>query len=321
MDKTSRKLRTILTLIPYVQRHQGVSADNICEHFKIDRVDLDKMLETIFICGLPPYGPGDLIDAFIDDDRVYIESASRLNRPIGFNRLEAFAIRLGLDIFSSLYGDNEILQKIKGKIDRIILFDADNLESLARSFAIEPVSKFSPDIFNTLTTAIKQKQKLRIKYYTYGRDSVSERTIHPYGIIFSVLHGYLVAFCESQDDERMFRLDRIKSMKTVREGFVTPQDFDLTRFQDILRHQVSEKTPNVRIECSERVAATFRRRWEMSLVKKLKSGRYHVDFYSGKDHWTLRFLARFGADAEILEPAKLRESMHGFLSSARRNYN
>jgi len=95
----------------------------------------------------------------------------------------------------------------------------------------------------------------------------------------------------------------------------------LVRYQDILGQRLPGKTPNVEIECSKSVIGTFQRRWECSQIKTLDSGRYNVRFYSGKDPWTLRFLAKSGVEAVIIKPERLRKSMAEFLLLARKHYN
>ncbi len=45
--------------------------------------------------GLPPYGPGDLIDVDVDeDDRIWISMADHFSRPLHLTRSEALALYL-----------------------------------------------------------------------------------------------------------------------------------------------------------------------------------------------------------------------------------
>ena len=47
----------------------------------------------LFLAGLPPYGPGDLIDVDIDEDGgVWISMADHFARPLRLTRQEALAV-------------------------------------------------------------------------------------------------------------------------------------------------------------------------------------------------------------------------------------
>src|SRR4030095_4761019 len=51
-------------------------------------------LDLLFVSGLPPYGPGDLIDVDIQDGRIWIGMADYFARPLRLTRSEALAIYL-----------------------------------------------------------------------------------------------------------------------------------------------------------------------------------------------------------------------------------
>ena len=55
-------LRRILEMVPYLAANPGVHVDEVCEAFGTDRESLVRDLELLWVCGLPPYGPGDLFD-------------------------------------------------------------------------------------------------------------------------------------------------------------------------------------------------------------------------------------------------------------------
>ena len=54
---------------------------------------LRRDLDLLFMSGLPPYGPGDLIDVDVDeDDRIWITMADHFARPLRLTRSEALAL-------------------------------------------------------------------------------------------------------------------------------------------------------------------------------------------------------------------------------------
>ena len=66
--------------------------------------------------------------------------------------------------------------------------------------------------------AIFERRKLRIDY-SDGAQRQSSRTLHPLGLYFWGTTWSIAAWCESRNDFRSFRLDRIRSLEVGVEKF------------------------------------------------------------------------------------------------------
>ena len=62
----SDRLRRLLVVVPYVVHHPGVRLQELAHAFDSDEGALMEDLNLLFVSGLPPYGPGDLIDVQIE---------------------------------------------------------------------------------------------------------------------------------------------------------------------------------------------------------------------------------------------------------------
>jgi proteasome accessory factor C len=62
--RTVSRLSRILALIPYVLDRESADVGEIIERFGYTEAELTRDLNTIFVCGLPGYGPGDLMEAY-----------------------------------------------------------------------------------------------------------------------------------------------------------------------------------------------------------------------------------------------------------------
>lgn len=71
-----------------------------------------------------------------------------------------------------------------------------------------------PDRFDAINVAIKEKRRLEIVYTSEGRPPQT-RIIRPRQVHFLKTNFYITAFCELVEDERTFRLDRIKSFQLI----------------------------------------------------------------------------------------------------------
>ena len=90
--RTAKRLNRILAMLPWVIAHPGASVDKVCERFDYTRAELAADLDLVFVCGLPGYGPGDLMVAYIDEDEVVVELADYFANPVRLTPPEALSL-------------------------------------------------------------------------------------------------------------------------------------------------------------------------------------------------------------------------------------
>src|SRR5439155_21100960 len=94
-SKAAARLRRLLLVVPYLVRHPGATIQELTRLFSVSKRDLLSDLNLLFVSGLPPYGPGDLIEVDIDDDgRVWVDMADYFARPLRLSRSEALDLYL-----------------------------------------------------------------------------------------------------------------------------------------------------------------------------------------------------------------------------------
>lgn len=72
--------------------------------------------------------------------------------------------------------------------------------------------------YNALTRAIKEKRKIKILYYSYGKGE-NERIIDPAEMFLFQDGWYCAAFCEKKQDIRHFELKRILKYELLDEKY------------------------------------------------------------------------------------------------------
>jgi len=72
--------------------------------------------------------------------------------------------------------------------------------------------------FNILTRAIKERRKVKILYYSYGKGE-NERVIDPAEMFLFQDGWYVAAFCETKKDIRHFELKRIRKYELLEEKY------------------------------------------------------------------------------------------------------
>jgi len=145
---------------------------------------------------------------------------------------------------------------------------------------------------------------LRMTYRGREKDETA-RDVEPLGVVCYGGAWYLVAWCRLRKDVRHFRVDRIRELVVLDELFPAHEDFSLTKH---LEEQVSrDDVLPVRVWFAKGVQDRARRETYATLVaERERDGGAEFAFTTYAFEWLARWLLSFGADAEALEPAKLR---------------
>jgi len=73
--------------------------------------------------------------------------------------------------------------------------------------------------YNMMTRAIKERHKVKILYYSYGKGE-NERIIDPAEMFLFQDGWYVAAFCETKKDIRHFELKRIRKYELLEEKYM-----------------------------------------------------------------------------------------------------
>ena len=77
------RLRRLLAIIPWVAAAGGMPLEEVTRRFDYPREDLlEDIWYVVQMIGVAPFGPGDMIEARVEDDWVYIEYTSWFARPM-----------------------------------------------------------------------------------------------------------------------------------------------------------------------------------------------------------------------------------------------
>lgn len=223
MTRSADRLPRLLTLVPYLQAHPGVPIEEAAADFGITPRQLRRDLELLWMCGLPGYGPGDLVDLSFAGDTVTVIEDAGMRRPLRLTTAEAAALLVALRTLGDAPGvvDTAAVRRATAKIERAV-GDAGTagVDDLA-----EPVRR-EEELLATaaVRAALAAGRALRILYYTAGRDAVSRRVIDPMRLLIVEGRGYLEAWCRRAEAVRLFRLDRVEEVEVLDEPGVPPAD-------------------------------------------------------------------------------------------------
>ena len=212
------RLGRLLNLVPYLLARPGIAVADAADGLGITEQQLRADLELLWVCGLPGYGPGDLIDMVLDGDRVTITYDAGIDRPLRLTQDEALALVVALRMLAETpgTGNRDVIERALAKI-----------ESAAGDLADAPVSVRLPanaERLDRIRAAVDRGHALHLTYYTAARDETTERTVDPMRMLMVGGKAYLEAWCRRAEATRMFRIDRIDAWSELDEPARPPAE-------------------------------------------------------------------------------------------------
>ena len=292
---TAERLGRMLVVVPYLVRHPGTSVTEASSLFDVPPDQLRRDLRLLMMSGVPPYGPGDLIDVDIDeDDEIWITMADHFARPLRLTRQEATAVRVRAAELMATPGVPEApdLASAVAKLDASL-----------GEVPIEAVGGTAPPpLLDEVREAAEARERLRITYVAASTGERTERAIEPEAVFAELGNWYVVSWDVAAGDERLLRIDRIESVTR------TSERFEPHGLQGAGRPLYTAGEDDVVV----RLALGPDSRWvaeyyATTAVTERPDGRLEVELPTRELGWVAALLLRLGPDAEVLEPAELGE--------------
>jgi predicted DNA-binding transcriptional regulator YafY len=162
--------------------------------------------------------------------RGYYYSKPNYRIPMGFSGAdELLALGMAKNILA-LYRDTPIYDAAHHLLESIIAPIAVESDSEWYENRIVvpsvPTAPVLGDIWNVITTALKENRVLTFEYLGAYDPDYKTRRVRPYQLLFDSGVWYLYGFAEERKDIRVFSLRRIKNISITKDRFSLPKDFD-----------------------------------------------------------------------------------------------
>lgn len=209
-ERTPERLVRLLGLVAYLDRHPGVSVEEVAEHFAVSPQQVLRDVDTLWVSGTPGYWPDDLIDFDADS---FDSGVLRLTQSRGMTRALRLGAREAVALVAALRALNESVGELLEPGEREVL--TSTLEALtaatgdaAATMDVQLAVEAHPEVLAEARRALRDRRRLRLRYVD-AEDRISERVVEPWQLLTGDEHSYLQAWCHSARGERLFRLDRI----------------------------------------------------------------------------------------------------------------
>jgi proteasome accessory factor C len=301
-NRLGKRLQRILLLLPYAIKHPGVSLDELARKFELRKKDLVEDLNLVYLCGLPGYGPGDLIDVAMDDEHVYIRMADYFGAPLKLTPVEALALYAGGAALVDTPGleDADALKRALEKLGKALGTAQQDAGDVGIQVKVE---RDTAGHLDELNRALRERRRVHLEYLSASRGQLTKREVDPWGLITALGHWYLVGWDHLSEDERMFRLDRMKDVEVRHEVANVPHDFEPERYKGAFVGGDSQT--RVTFEISPQAARWFADYYPIDESEEMDDGWTRVTLQTGGTRWAATLLLRLGADARNAEPAAI----------------
>jgi proteasome accessory factor C len=285
------EIQRILALVPWIVAHPGSPKHEIAQRFGITVEQLDDDLALVLMIGVPPYSPGDYLDVEDDEDgNVTIRLAEYFRRPLRLTPAEGLALLAAGRALLAVPGSdpNGPLATALAKLE-----DALELPGLV-------VDVGEPERLAAMRDAVAGHRRVEIEYWSAGRDDQTTRRIDPEVVFFATGEWYVGAYCHRARDERMFRVDRIRSVEPTGETF----EPGATGFETGDVYTPRADDTRVTLELAP-AAAWVAEAYPTEAVTERADGSLEIVLAVSERAWLERLLLRLGPDARAVAPVEI----------------
>ena len=183
--------------------------------------------------------------------------------------------------------------------------------------------KLDETAFRNVATAVLDRKQLAFEYRARSTDERTRRTVSPQRLTHYRENWYLDAWDHDRDGLRSFSVDRITAARVGEEAARDVPDEELDR-QLASSYGIFSGTPKgwATVMFSAKAARWVAdEHWHSQQQGRfLPDGRYELKLPYSSGRELLMDVLHYGSDAEIIEPASLREQARSLLSLALGQY-
>lgn len=245
-----------------------------------------------------------LLSAEIVGDAVVVDrepGGEAMAGPARLSPLMARALLLALDVVG-----HALPSETRADLDSVRANVEASLGGVALPGPVEMGDLVPADsnIVGTLNRALRDRLVVSLEYYTPSREELGERQVEPGLLYHSGDAWYLEAYCLRAGGQRTFRLELIRSAVATDDTFVTRPEMDLSAHHAGPLHVTRPRASLAWVRFPRHQQHLLEEQG-FDVVVEDESATARIPYFD--ERWLIREVMRHGGEAELLEPASLRE--------------
>ncbi len=315
MTPVSTRLVRLLNMVPYFQANPRVTRVKAAADLGVSAGQLQEDLDQLWCCGLPGYGPGDLIDFNFSGDTIEVTFSAGVDNPLRLTSPEATVVLVAL----------RALADIPGVVDpaaaRSAIAKIESAAGIAARGSVGVVGEPAPDadhVAATVRAAVRGNHALAIDYYAASHDTLSTRIVDPIRVVLVGDHSYLDAWSREAEGSRLFRFDRIVDARMLDERSAPPAPA-MQAPPDTSLFDADPSLPSATLRLAASAAWMFEY-YPIRLLRELPDGYCEAAITYASDDWMTRLVLGVGPAVRVLAPEALAQRVRRGAAAALQMY-
>ncbi|MEN9693380.1 MAG: hypothetical protein RLZZ330_1024 [Actinomycetota bacterium] len=296
------RFERLLTMVPWLSQHQGISHQEVADHFEITLEQTIQDLMLLSVTGVGQYA-NQQFDVDYTGNKVRINDPLGLDKPFSLDSTEAACLLLGLDSLAQLPVqvtgfESEEIENLRNRIAKAV--------PLSEGVEVLPEELQESEIHSLIANAIAEQKQISFDYWNDGRDDVIRRTVSP-SRLYTINQKSRVDALEHGKGWRSFRLENIDSLVVEKTDAV----FDLP-YEPMKTTEVEIEVPVAHMHVLENFTVVKRRKATKTLVV--------ATVRVNDPRWLSRQILATGCAIKILSPNEISIKVDDYISQARSAY-
>ena len=315
MTPVSDRLVRLLNLVPYFQANPRITRAEAAAELGMTGKQLEADLNQLWMCGLPGYGPGDLIDFEFSGDTIEVTFSAGIDRPLQLTSPEATGLLVALRALADIPGvvDPEAARSAIAKIAAA----AGAAGHDGTVSAVDEPAPLESRAAAAVRAAVRDKKALAIDYYAASHDTLTSRIVDPIRVLLVGDHSYLEAWSREAEGVRLFRFDRIVDASVLDEPSAPPEPA-IKAPPDTSLFDADPSLPSATLRLAPEASWMFEY-YPMRLLHDLPDGFCEAAMTYASEDWMARQVLGMGSAVRVLGPeslaARVREAAAAALES------
>lgn len=292
------KIERLISIIMILLKKEIVSAKEFSQLFNVSKRTILRDMETLSLSNIPIYSVQGINGGYGIMNEYKVDK-----RLLNNSDLENILIALGG--LEQIFISEEVEITLK------------KIEAMVSSSSIQSSIHLSfydwegrAEILHILKICQKSIAEKRLASFEYidknGLKSI--RNVEPYQLHFSENSWYMKGFCKQREDYRTFKLSRIDNL-IMQEQTFSPREQILD--QDESNYQVQQV--KIKAFISPAIKDQFLERYGRKSIETDGNQRNLATIHVPQNNTGFQFLAGFGTNLEIIEPASYIEDFRNYL--------
>lgn len=307
----------VTALLILLQTKRVLTSQELAERFQVTQRTIYRDIRTLENAGVPI-----LSEAGVG---YSLDKSYRLP-PVMFTGQEAIALMVA-EKFLNQAADATTLPNVQSalqKIRAVLPTDyKDRLEHLSDRIAVQTSQQPNPEApwLAEIQHALATNACMDMSYFTASRQQSEQRRVEPIGLYHYSRYWHLIAWCQTRQDYRDFRLDRIESLQLANVRFDRRHRQDLQGYLNAVTERMPLHAVTVRFQAAIAPFTHTQRVWHGFINERPGPDQsVEMDFLCSELMYFARWLLMYTDAVEVVAPKELKQAMHTLLDELHSRY-